>query len=98
MRFNRVIFFSSVFFVLIGAVSVIQNVLAEVPAVTQADIDLQVNSPALFTTPGKVNTLVSLSDGRMLIGGSFISVGGLSAPHSLAVITSTKNYLLIEDS
>ena len=25
-------------------------------------------SPASFTTPGKVNTLIPLSDGRMLIG------------------------------
>ena len=45
-------------------------------------------SPATFTTPGKVNTLVPLSDGRMLVGGSFVTIGGQAAPRSLAVIYS----------
>jgi uncharacterized delta-60 repeat protein len=39
-----------------------------------------------YTSPGKVNTLIPLGDGRMLMGGSFVSVGGQAAPHSLAII------------
>jgi hypothetical protein len=88
MRFHRVVIFSCVFFLLFGAAAVIQNVLAETSSKTHVDDDLLVNSPALFTTPGKINTLLPLSEGRVLMGVSFISVGGWSAPHSLAVIQS----------
>ncbi len=45
-------------------------------------------SPALFTIPGKINALIPLSNGKMLTGGSFISVGGQPAPRSLAIINS----------
>ncbi len=45
-------------------------------------------SPALFTIPGKINALIPLSNGKMLTGGSFISVGGQPAPRSLAVLNS----------
>ena len=45
-------------------------------------------NPASFTTPGKVNTLIPLSDGRMLTGGSFIAIGGQAAPRSLAILKS----------
>ena len=45
-------------------------------------------SPATFTTPGKVNTLIPLSDGRMLTGGSSVAIGGQAAPRSLAILKS----------
>jgi uncharacterized delta-60 repeat protein len=45
-------------------------------------------STTFFTSLGKVNTMVPLSDGRMLIGGSFVSIDGQAAPHSLAIIKS----------
>ena len=45
-------------------------------------------SPATFTTPGKVNTLIPLSDGRMLIGGSSVTIGEQAAPRSLAILKS----------
>jgi uncharacterized delta-60 repeat protein len=45
-------------------------------------------STTFFTSPGKANTLIPLSDGRMLIGGSFVSIGGQPAPRSLAIIKS----------
>ena len=41
-----------------------------------------------FTSPGKVNTLIPLSDGRMLVGGSFVTIGGQAAPRSLAILKS----------
>lgn len=45
-------------------------------------------NPASFTSPGKVNTLIPFSDGRMLIGGSFVSIDGQTAPRSLAILKS----------
>src|SRR5512137_203171 len=45
-------------------------------------------SSAIFTTPGKVNVLLPLSNGKMLAGGSLISIGGQSAPRSLAVLNN----------
>ena len=50
--------------------------------------DLFAISPASFTSPGKVNTLIPLSDGRVLIGGSFIAIGGQVTPRSLAILKS----------
>jgi uncharacterized delta-60 repeat protein len=47
-----------------------------------------VANPAMFTLPGKVNTLIPLSDGRMLVAGSFISIGQQAAPRSLTIIKS----------
>jgi uncharacterized delta-60 repeat protein len=46
------------------------------------------DSPASFTLPGKVSSLAPLSDGRVLAGGQFISIGGQPAPSSLAMIKS----------
>ncbi|GAB4483239.1 MAG: delta-60 repeat domain-containing protein [Anaerolineales bacterium] len=45
-------------------------------------------SPVTFTTPGKVNTLIPLSDGSVLAGGQFVAVSGQPAPRSLAKILS----------
>ncbi len=45
-------------------------------------------SPAIFTTQGTVNVLLPLSGGRMLVGGSFVSIGGQGAPRSLAIMNS----------
>jgi uncharacterized delta-60 repeat protein len=45
-------------------------------------------NPAMFTTQGTVNILIPLSGGRMLVGGSFVSLGGHSTPRSLAIINS----------
>jgi hypothetical protein len=42
-------------------------------------------SQVSFALPGKVNTMIPLSDGRMLMGGSFVSIGGQAASHSLAM-------------
>lgn len=43
-------------------------------------------SPATFTVPGKVNALIPLSDGRMLVAGRFITIAGQATPRSLAII------------
>lgn len=45
-------------------------------------------NPAIFTSPGTINTLVPLSDGRMLIGGRFVSISGQPTPRSLAILKS----------
>lgn len=44
------------------------------------------SSPATFTTPGKVNALIPLNDGRMLVGGSLVTIAGQATPRSLAII------------
>jgi len=45
-------------------------------------------SAATFTRPGSVNTLIPLSDGRTLVAGSFVAIGGQAAPRSLAILKS----------
>jgi len=55
---------------------------------TLASGELFASPAASFTTPGKVNVLIPLSDGRVLAGGSFTSIGGQPAPRSLAIINS----------
>jgi uncharacterized delta-60 repeat protein len=45
-------------------------------------------SPATFTIPGKVNAMIPLSNGRVVVGGGFVSIGGLAAPRSLAMLNS----------
>ncbi len=45
-------------------------------------------NPARFTTPGKVNALIPLGDGRMLVAGKFTTIGNQSTPRSLAVLKS----------
>lgn len=45
-------------------------------------------NPARFTTPGKVNALIPLNDGRMLVAGKFTTIGNQSTPRRLAVLKS----------
>lgn len=45
-------------------------------------------NPVTFTSPGKVNALIPLSDGSVLAGGQFVAIGGQSTPCSLAKIMS----------
>ena len=65
-----------------------QSVTAGTSHTAQATGDFFVFSPATFTSPGKVNALIPLSDGRMLTGGSFVTIGGQPTPRSLAIIKS----------
>jgi uncharacterized delta-60 repeat protein len=77
----------SVFF-LLSTFAYTQPVTAETTLMARASGGAVPISPASFTSPGRVNTLFPLSDGRMLIGGSFITIGGQSAPRSLAILKS----------
>ncbi len=45
-------------------------------------------NPAMFTSPGKVNTFIPLSDGRVLVAGKFVAIGGQATPRSLAILKS----------
>ena len=45
-------------------------------------------SPATFTSPGRINTLIPLSDGRILAAGSFVAIGGQATPRSLTILQS----------
>ncbi|WP_448542461.1 delta-60 repeat domain-containing protein [Roseiflexus sp.] len=50
--------------------------------------DFFVINPAMFTSPGKVNTFIPLSDGRVLVAGRFVAIGGQATPRSLAILKS----------
>ncbi len=63
-----------------------QPVIAETPQTAQGSGGSYATSPAIFTIPGKINTLVPLGDGRILAGGSFTAIGSQSAPRSLAIL------------
>jgi uncharacterized delta-60 repeat protein len=63
-----------------------QPVFAGTPQTAQGSGGSFATSPAIFTLPGKINTLVPLGDGRMLAGGSFTAIGSQSAPRSLAIL------------
>ncbi|WP_322823102.1 delta-60 repeat domain-containing protein [Chloroflexus sp.] len=58
-----------------------------IPTTSTTDTLFTMN-PAIFTSPGTINTLVPLSDGRTLIGGRFVSIGGQPTPRSLAILNS----------
>ena len=61
---------------------------AESSKVTQTAGYVFATSTAVFTKPGKVNALVPLDSGRMLVGGSFVAIDGTSAIHSLAIMNN----------
>jgi uncharacterized delta-60 repeat protein len=42
----------------------------------------------MFTSPGKVNAFIPLSDGRVLVAGKFVAIGGQATPRSLAILKS----------
>jgi uncharacterized Zn-binding protein involved in type VI secretion len=50
--------------------------------------DFFVINPAMFTSPGKVNAFIPLSDGRVLVAGKFVAIGGQATPRSLAILKS----------
>ena len=77
-----------ILFLLFGTPVHPQPVSAESSQSIQASGELYASAPASFTKPGKVNTLIPLSDGRVLAGGSFIIIGGQPAPRSLTMINS----------
>ncbi len=83
---RRFILLVSVLFSLLMKPGFEQYAIAQAPTSQQTNEDIFPFNPASFTTPGKVNTLISLSDGRMLLGGSFVSVNGQPATRSLAMI------------
>lgn len=58
-----------------------------IPTTSTTDTLFTMN-PAIFTSPGTINTLVPLSDGRTLIGGRFVSISGQPTPRSLAILKS----------
>jgi uncharacterized delta-60 repeat protein len=68
--------------------TMIRSVTAEATHTALTAGIIPAGSMTAFTSPGKANTLIPLSDGRMLIGGSFVSIGGQAAPRSLAIIKS----------
>jgi uncharacterized delta-60 repeat protein len=65
-----------------------QPVTAQASDLPQAGAGLAAITPAIFTTPGKVNTLLPLSDGSVLAGGQFVAIGTQAASHSLARLKS----------
>lgn len=76
------------FLFLLLIIALAQPVTAAVSPALQGGGGLFSISPAIVTSPGRVNSLVPLSDGRTLVGGSFITINGQAAPHSLAIIKS----------
>jgi uncharacterized delta-60 repeat protein len=77
-----------VLFLFLPTSGTVQHVSARTPNTLQSTEAVFATNPAIFTTPGKVNSLVPLSDGRVLVGGSFVAIGGQASPRSLAVINS----------
>jgi len=75
-----------ILFALLSLLAYTQPVTARTPQTGQAAGAFFPIRPASFTTPGKVNTSIPLGDGRVLLGGSFVSIGGQAAPGSLAMI------------
>lgn len=85
LRFITIV---GVLFAFLSAPVSIQDGIARLPHATQDAGDLITIHPATFTKPGQVNSLIPLSDGRALVVGSFVAIGGQAAPRSLALIHS----------
>jgi uncharacterized delta-60 repeat protein len=85
---RRFISIMCILFSLLSVPIYVQPVTAGTSHTAQDTGNFFVISPATFTSPGKANTLIPLSDGRMLIGGSFVTIAGQATPRSLAIIKS----------
>jgi uncharacterized delta-60 repeat protein len=85
---RRFISIMCILFSLLSVPTYVQPVTAGTSHTVQDTGNIFVISPAAFTSPGKANTLIPLSDGRVLVGGRFITIGGQAAPRSLAIIKS----------
>lgn len=85
---RRFISMMCILFSLLSVPTYVQPVTAGTSHTAQVPGNIFVISPATFTSPGEVNTLIPLSDGRMLIGGSFTAIAGQATPRSLAIIKS----------
>jgi len=83
---RRYISVMCILFLLFSVSAYTQPVTAGTSQTVQDTGDLFAISPASFTSPGKVNTLIPLSDGRVILGGRFVSVGVQAAPGSLAIL------------
>jgi uncharacterized delta-60 repeat protein len=85
---RRFIVVMCVLFSFLSTSGTVQHVTARTPHTMHGAEAVFATNPAIFTTPGKVNTLVPLNDGRVLVGGSFVAIGGQASPRSLAVINN----------
>jgi uncharacterized delta-60 repeat protein len=85
---RRSIIVSCILISFLSVLTITQPIAAGVshPAL-DADV-FPAGSLTAFTSPGKANTIIPLSDGRMLVGGSFVTIGGQAAPRSLAILKS----------
>jgi uncharacterized delta-60 repeat protein len=85
---RRILIVSCILFSFLSVLIITQSVTAGAAHTALAAGVIPSGSSTFFTTPGKANTLIPLSDGRVLVGGSFVSIGGQAAPRSLAIIKS----------